>query len=133
MPLRRFIRNLKRSLRKLRSAASRPDPFDVVIEGQSGLFTIQPLSPAGKRWCRKHLHASRHVMPRGNAFTCEGDKHCRSIAMAMDRSGLRAKVNGVDMLGFGREAKRLSDKLRTTEARARQFDHSPFSIAFSSL
>jgi hypothetical protein len=74
-------------------------PYDLIISGQWGLYTIAALTKRGRTWTRKHLSGGERTHLNG-ALVCEGGDRCRAIVAGADKDGLRVEVNGVDMKGF---------------------------------
>lgn len=73
--------------------------FDVIVNGEMGLYMIDPLTPRARSWLKKNIRGEQtHV---GRLLACEGSRNVREIVAGMVRDELAVEVNGVDMKGFG--------------------------------
>jgi hypothetical protein len=74
---------------------SRPD---VVIDGEWGLYTCTPLTPAARTFVEEQVAVPDWESPA--RFHIEGGDRCRALVAGMVASGLHVTVNGTDMDGF---------------------------------
>lgn len=67
-------------LQRKRGAVSKI--VDVRIEGQMGLYTVEPLTWAGHAWRWRHLAKGERTSLHGRII-CEGGPQCREIVANM--------------------------------------------------